>query len=72
VAVPVALAIGILAWPLSFLFRIEGGGLLGLLVSLKFFATATLWVYFLSRLWQTAPSDPPRHHRSKDLSPVQG
>jgi len=55
VAIPVGLAVGILAWPLSFLFRIEGGGLMSLLVSLKFYATVVLWIYFLSRLWQTDP-----------------
>jgi hypothetical protein len=55
VAVPVGLAVGILAWPMSYLFRISGGGMLSLLVSLKFYATVVLWVYFLTRLWQTKP-----------------
>jgi len=55
VAIPVGLAIGIMAWPLSFLFRIEGGGLMSLLISLQFYAVVVLWVYFLSRLWQTKP-----------------
>lgn|GEM_PF-1251647 len=55
IAVPVALAIGILAWPLAFLFRIREGGFMGLLVSLKLYAAVTLWVYFVSCLWQTRP-----------------
>ncbi|MEN8006793.1 MAG: glycosyltransferase family 87 protein [Candidatus Krumholzibacteriota bacterium] len=59
VAVPVGLATGILAWPLSYLFRIEGGGPMSLLVSLKFYSTVTLLVYFLSRLWQTESVDQP-------------
>jgi hypothetical protein len=29
--------------------------MLSLLVSLKFYATVVLWVYFLTRLWQTKP-----------------
>ena len=56
VAIPVGLAIGIIAWPLSFLFKIEGGGLMGLLVSLKFYATVVLWLYFLSQLRQSKPA----------------
>jgi hypothetical protein len=71
VAVPVALAVGILAWPLSFLFNLQGGGLISLLVSMKFYATVTLWIYFLSRLWQTAP-DPSRQSAPKGPQTVRG
>lgn len=68
VAIPVGLAAGILAWPLSFLFRIEGGGLASLLVSLKFYSTVALLIYFLTRLWQTEPVVKP----SKGRLPATG
>jgi hypothetical protein len=70
VAVPVGLATGILAWPLAFLFRIQGGGAVSLLVSLKLYATITLLVYFLTRLWQTEPAPGPakgRHPSAGEL-----
>lgn len=49
--IPVGLAVGLMAWPLPFLFQISNQGPLGLLVSLKLFAVFTLWVYFASRLF---------------------
>jgi alpha-1,2-mannosyltransferase len=55
VAIVVGTAIGMIAWPLGFLFRLEGGGVMTLLVSMKFYGTVVLWLYFLSRLWQTEP-----------------
>jgi len=48
----VGLAVGLMAWPLPFLFQISDHGPLGLLVSLKLFAVATLWVYFAGRLFK--------------------
>ena len=50
IGIPVGLAVGLMAWPMPFLFQIEGHGLLSLLVSLKFFAVAGLWFYFVGRL----------------------
>ena len=50
VAIPVGLAVGLMAWPMPFLFQIKGQGLLNLLVSLKFFAVVGLWFYFTGRL----------------------
>ena len=57
VAIPVGIAVGMIAWPLGFLFRLEGGGIMTLLVSMKFYGTVVLWLYFLSRLWQTKPAE---------------
>jgi hypothetical protein len=55
-AVAVGLAVGIVAWPLKYLYEIQGQGALNLLVSLKFLATVVLWVYFLIRLWRPQPA----------------
>jgi hypothetical protein len=57
VAIPVGIAVGMIAWPLGFLFRLEGGGIMTLLVPIKFYGTVVLWLYFLSRLWQTKPAE---------------
>ncbi len=66
ILIPVGLAVGLMAWPLPFLFRISDKGPLGLLVSLKLFAVAVLWIYFAGRLFKllgqekelTQPSGP--------------
>jgi len=50
----VLVAIGLLAWPMPYLFEIQGQGLLNLFVSLKFFAVVGLWVYFVRRLLRKA------------------
>ena len=53
-SIPVGLAVFVLAWPLEFLFRIEGGGLPGLLISLKLYAVVVLWVYYTLRLFKVS------------------
>jgi alpha-1,2-mannosyltransferase len=59
VAIPVGLAICVLAWPLTYVFQIRDEGALSLLISLKTYATVGLWVYFLVRLWRSRPVDQP-------------
>lgn len=49
-AVPVGLAVFVLAWPLEFLFRLPPGGVQTLLVSMKLYAVVTLWVYYVRRM----------------------
>jgi alpha-1,2-mannosyltransferase len=58
-ASPVALAAGILAWPLPYLFQIQDEGPLSLLISLKFFATVILWLYFLIGLLRSPAAAEP-------------
>ena len=58
-AIPVGLAICVLAWPLTYVFQIRDEGALSLLISLKTYATVGLWVYFLIRLWRSRPADQP-------------
>jgi hypothetical protein len=58
-AIPVGLAAGLLAWPLTYVFQIRDEGALSLLISLKFFATVALWVYFMILLWRARSADQP-------------
>ncbi len=55
-AIAVGLAAGIVAWPLKYLFEIQGQGALNLLVSVKFFAAVVLWAFLLIRLWRPRPA----------------
>jgi len=58
-AIPVGLAVCVLAWPLTYVFQIHDEGALSLLISLKTYATVVLWVYFLVLLWRARPADQP-------------
>jgi hypothetical protein len=51
IMVPVGLAIGLMAWPMPFIYKITDHGPMGLLVSLKLFAVAVLWMYFAGRMF---------------------
>ncbi len=57
-ALGLGLVLFVLAWPMEFLFRLPTSGLVGLLVSLKGYAVAALWVYFVRRLWKVSEGLP--------------
>ena len=54
----VGLVVFVLAWPMGFVFRIQGTGPLSLLVSLKFYAVLALWGYFVRRLVKISRGQP--------------
>ena len=52
IMIPVGLAIGLMAWPMPFIYQISEQGAMGLLVSIKLFAVAVLWIYFAGRMFR--------------------
>lgn len=60
--IPVGLAIGLMAWPMPFVYQITDPGPMGLLVSVKLFAVVVLWIYFAGRMFQLLryQTDPPQ------------
>ena len=52
IMIPVGLAIGLMAWPMPYIYEISERGAMGLLVSIKLFAVAVLWIYFAGRIFR--------------------
>ena len=52
IMIPVGLAIGLMAWPMPYIYEISERGAMGLLVSIKLFAVVVLWVYFAGRMFR--------------------